>query len=96
VFKDLNIIFSATMIGASMEVTSVFITIDCSPYFSSLFPSQQAGLGTSAENRDNNSTKSQFRGTEDPMFLDEVKQVNNDFAVRVLLVDVSIAAFPFF
>ena len=30
------------------------------------------------------------------MFLHEVKQINDDLAVRVLLVDVSMAAFPFF
>jgi hypothetical protein len=56
VFKDLYIIFPAAMIGASMEVTSVFITINCSPDFSSLLPDQQAGLGTPTENRGNNST----------------------------------------
>jgi hypothetical protein len=57
VFKNMDIISPAAMIGASMEVTSVFITINGSTDFSSLLPNQQVGLGTAAENRGNNNAQ---------------------------------------
>jgi hypothetical protein len=66
VLNDLNFIAAMTLIGASMEVTSVFIPLEGSSHFAALLPKHKFSLGRSAKDVDNKCTKLMLRRRKDP------------------------------
>jgi hypothetical protein len=85
VLNNLNHIPTMALVGTGMEVSRVFITIDCCSYFAALFPKLKLCTSDPAQNADDESLKVVLTMNKRTAFFYTVKEVNHNPAVRVLL-----------
>jgi hypothetical protein len=94
--NDLNFIAAMTLIGTSMEVTSVFIPLEGSSHFAALLPKHKFSLGRPAKDVDNKCTKLMLRRRKDPSFLNTINNIDDDTAVSLLLGQIWLVVHPGF
>lgn len=61
VLQDLNLITSKTLVGTSMEKSSIFIPFDGSTNFAPLLPMSQLSHRSTSKDINNNGAKFEFR-----------------------------------
>lgn len=84
-FKDLNFVPSKTVASTCMKEPSVFITLDGSMDFVSLFPEDQLLINGSSKCLDNGSMEKDFSLSKCTDLLNGVKKINNQLAVNLTL-----------
>ena len=80
--QNLNFIATKALGGASMKESSIFISFNRSPNFTSLFPVNQLFLNSTIEESNDDLVKNKFKAGEGPAFLNGVQKRNHKLAVR--------------
>jgi hypothetical protein len=85
VLDNFDFVPAVTLISTSMEEASVFVPLNSSFDFASLFPHQELGIGNSAEDTGDDRPKISLRRCQGTSFFHMVQQVNYDSAISFLM-----------
>ena len=75
--KNLDFVVTKALGGTSMKESSIFISFNRSPNFTSLFPVNQLFLNHTTKEGNNDLPKNKFNAGEGPTFLNGVQKRNH-------------------
>jgi hypothetical protein len=85
--NNLYLIATVPLVGTGVEIASIFISFQSCSDFATLLPQKKFGLRDPTEKCDYQRSEGRFRQGERTGFLNSVKEVDDDPAVRLLLID---------